>query len=285
MNRIVGLTLVTSLFLSVSILAALQLRNNSTLAEYDLASTEVLRRPLPPPLSEISGMATTGDGRTLAHADERAVVTEIDVSTGQVRKSFGFGTPVEPGDFEGIAVAQGRIYLVTSAGVIYSAEEGKANGTVVFQRFESGAGQFCEIEGLAYDAVGDRLLLPCKQTRRREWRDRVLVLGVPLRTMKVERMAALSLPQRELKSGLGGVTPNLTSIEVHPRTGSWLLLSSSPSAVIEVAPNGTLLGIVRLPQQIHPQPESITFTRDLTLLIADEARGGTAHIAVYPRRR
>jgi uncharacterized protein YjiK len=273
-----------SLLASATILAALQVRATGSLGDYDLASTAAARRPLPPGLREVSGMATTPDGRILAHADERAVIAEIDPASGRVVKAFTLGTPAELGDFEGIATAHGRIYLVTSTGMIYRAEEGKADAPVEYQKFVSGAGSFCEIEGLAFDAVADRLLLPCKQVLRRKLRNRMLVLSVPLRTLRVEETPALSLPEQQLKRELGGA-PSLTSVEVHPRTGSWLLLNSGPAAVIEVSADGKLLGVARLPAQLHPQPEGLAFTRDHTLLITNEARGGTAYLAVYPRRR
>ena len=49
------------------------------------------------------------------------------------------GDPVAD-DFEGIAVAEGRIYLVTSAGRLYECREGADGASVLFQVYATGPG-------------------------------------------------------------------------------------------------------------------------------------------------
>ena len=258
-------------------------RQQTTLDLYDVSGSKQVRHTLPPALREISGLARSLDERVFTHGDESATISELDVSNGTVRKNFWLGAVAEKGDFEGIAIAGDRFFLVTSQGVIYAAREGEANTAVRFDRYDSGAGAVCEIEGLAFVARGDRLLLPCKNALRREFRNRLIVLAVPLRTMRVQNELAVSIPFAELPPALRrGVQP--TAIEVHPRTGNWIVLSSAPAALIELDAQGKLVKTVALPKR-HSQAEGLTFTSDLTMLISDEGGKGLGTLTSYAARR
>jgi len=85
---------------------------------------------LPDRLREISGLALTSDERLLAVADEFAVVYEIDYESDRLVKAFALGEPAARGDFEGIAVLDETVWLMTSDGVLYAAAEG-GNGDIV----------------------------------------------------------------------------------------------------------------------------------------------------------
>jgi uncharacterized protein YjiK len=256
----------------------------ASLIDYDVSGNGGARHKLPAALREVSGLASTADGRVFAHADESATISEVDARTGAVRKTFRLGAIVEKGDFEGLAIAGDRFFLVTSQGLIYAAREGQANGAVSFTRHDSGAGSVCEIEGLAYDLVGDRLLLPCKNTLRAEFRNRLIVLAVPLRTMRVQTTPVVAVPFGALPGVLSrGVRP--TSLEVRPRTGTWVLLSSQPAALIELSPQGKVLGTAVLSGKRHGQAEGLTFMPDLTLLITDEGGRAFGTLTSYAARR
>ena len=58
--------------------------------------------------------------RLLAHDDEWGVVVEIGYRDGSVVKAFSLRAGRDPvaDDFEGIAAAEGHIYLVTSFGTV-----------------------------------------------------------------------------------------------------------------------------------------------------------------------
>ena len=264
-------------------LVAMPSAQQTVLDQYDLSGNRPVRHTLSPALREVSGLAWSLDGRLFAHADESATISELDVSNGTVRKSFRLGAVAEIGDFEGIAIAGERFFLVTSQGLIYAAREGEANTAVRFDRYDSGAGAACEIEGLAYDARGDRLLLPCKNALRREFRNRLIVMAVPVRTMRVQNELAVSIPFAELPPALRrGVQP--TSIEIHPRTGNWMVLSSAPAALIELDGQGKLVNTAALPKR-HSQAEGLTFTSDLSMLISDEGGKGLGTLTSYAARR
>jgi uncharacterized protein YjiK len=279
MMRVVQVAMIAS-----ACLVVMPNAQQTVLDQYDVSGNQPVRHTLSPALREVSGLATTKDGRVFAHGDESATISELDVSNGTVRKRFWLGAVAEKGDFEGIATAGDRFFLVTSQGMIYAAREGGPNTAVRFDRYDSGAGVACEIEGLAFDARGDRLLLPCKNALRREFRNRLIVMAVPLRTMRVQNELAVSIPFAELPTVLRrGVQP--TSIEVHPRSGNWIVLSSAPAALIELDPQGRLVKAAALSGKRHAQAEGLTFTPDLTMLISDEGGKGLGTLTSYAARR
>jgi len=90
---------------------------------------------LPDKLEEISGLALTTDQRLLAVTDEVAIVYEIDFHKGHLLKAFALGKPTVRGDFEGIAVLNDVIWLVTSEGLLYSTLEGENGERVSYRRY------------------------------------------------------------------------------------------------------------------------------------------------------
>ena len=83
----------------------------------------------------------------------------------------------------------------------------------------------------------------------------------------------ISIPRSELTRYVKGKAFRPTGIERHPVTGTYFLLSADESAIAEVTPAGVVLGVQELPEDEHRQPEGITLTSDLTLIIADEGSG------------
>jgi hypothetical protein len=58
------------------------------LESYDFSPEAGKTEKLPSVLSEVSGLATTPDGRLFAHDDERAIVYQVDPENGEVIKAF-----------------------------------------------------------------------------------------------------------------------------------------------------------------------------------------------------
>lgn len=234
---------------------------------------------LPHRLREISGIAAAPDGRLFAHDDERAVLYELDAAAGALRKSFALGAPVLTADFEGLAISpDGAFWMTTSDGLVYRFTEGADDSAVAFERFETRLGQVCEIEGLAYLAAEQSLILACKRHHARDMRD-----TVALYIWSPGRQAALwrSLPERDIAAAAGVRSFRPSSVEIDPRSGRVLLLSANDSALAELNSDGTLAGARALPG--HPQPEGVTLLADGTLIISDEGGDGRALLSRYPR--
>jgi hypothetical protein len=115
----------------------------ATPAGIDLASSPASKVSLPTELHEISGLAVTADGRVFAHGDEDGTVYQLDPRSGRVTKRFALAaTGDDPdlgkkvrdgrltGDFEDIAIAGDRFFLISSNGVLLEFAEGEDGGSV-----------------------------------------------------------------------------------------------------------------------------------------------------------
>ena len=149
-------------------------RLTEALANADSGSARgkpVARWLLPAELAEISGLALTPDGRLFAHDDESARISEIDYRRGTIIKQFFVGKKVLRGDFEGLAYAEDRFFLLSSDGTLYEFREGAAEERVDYTEHDTRLGKECEFEGVAYDSTANALILACKNVRKKQSKD------------------------------------------------------------------------------------------------------------------
>ena len=238
---------------------------------------------LPRRLREISGLAVTSDGRVMGHDDERAVIYELDVSAGAVVKRFRLGDPVVRGDFEGLAIgAGGRFYLVTSSGLIHAFDEGDDRGQVEFQVFDSGLAGTGEVEGVAWDALGERLILAYKMNHSPALQGALALYAWSPSTPDQRARPWLTVPAYPLAEAVGARAFHPSGLEVDARTGRLVIVASLENALVELDSEGALLAARHLGVR-HRQPEGVTILPDGALVIADEARGEAASLTCYAR--
>jgi uncharacterized protein YjiK len=256
----------------------------SALAAYDF-SKDPQQFDLGKALVEVSGLAVDADGLLFAHQDERAVVFELDRGTGRIVRSFHVGRNGLRGDFEGIATAGNRMFLISSDGTLLEFAAGADDESVEYTRSRIGTRASCrEIEGLEFDATSESLLLACKFTSGRALRGRLLVLRYSLRTMTLDPKPFLSVSLEGLARF--GLKPELSpsGIAINPRTGSIVIVAARENLLVELDRAGAFLGIIELRAKVHHQPEGVAFGADGTLYISDEGRSGRATLTVYPVR-
>lgn len=249
------------------------------LQRYDF-ERRTARFSLPDQLDEISGLATTPDGRLFGHDDERARVYEIDRVTGKIGKRYSLGSPALRGNFEGIAIVGKRNFLITRYGFLYEFREVADGEKSPYRVTDTLLGARCEVEGLDHDPADDVLLVACKVSVP----DRG-VLVVHRLPMDPDRggLAAIEIPRGQLVDL--GVDPDFqpSAIVVDP-TGTLVLASASTEALIEVDRDGRVLAGIQLSPDRHPQAEGLAFGPDATLFIADERNRGSARLTAYTRR-
>lgn len=273
--------LVAALSFSLSLIACTQTAAPAPAPEGSLfAGAAEQQWRLPPQLAEISGLATAPDGRVFAHDDERAVIYEIDVAAGRVIKNFALGEPIETGDFEALAITpEGVFYMITARGMLYSFREGADGVHVAFETVDTNMREVCEIEGLAYLAAEERLIIACKRMRDRAMRD-----TISLYSWRAGAGASpwVTLPAGDLAARAGVRDFRPSGVEIDPVSGRILLLSGNDGAFAELSREGEVLA-ARALGPAHRQAEGVTVAPDGTLIISDEAAGGQAALSRYAR--
>ncbi len=236
---------------------------------------------LPGRLREISGLALTSDERLFAVADEKAIVYELDYQDGKIIKSFALGDPVVRADFEGIAVLNDTVWLMTSDGMLYAAKEGPDGRSVRYHKYDTGHGDYCELEGLAADRFADTLILVCKEANSKKADLRIFEWSVS--ESGIEHLRDIELPESAIEQNIGAKRINPSGIAIDPQTGERVLIAARQDALVRLTADGDLVEAIILKKKgRHKQAEGIALTRDGRMLIADEGGDRRARLAVYP---
>ena len=260
------------------------LQRKISLESYDLKVETATHWKLPGRLEEISGLAMTLDDRLVAHDDEEAVIHEIDYREGLIVKAFQLSDMKHPvtDDFEGIATVNDQVYLVTSSGRIYECRRGAGGASVLYNIYATGVGKDCEIEGLAYDASKGVLLLMCKDARREDLKEHLVIYHWSTDVKQLNEDAHIVIPVIEFTRHIDEKEFQPSGIERHPVSGNYFVVAARQRAIAEITPGGQVIGVKQFPAEWHRQPEGITFAADGTLIIADEGVGRKARLTLYP---
>lgn len=268
-----------------------------TITGIDLASSPASKVSLPAELHEISGLAVTADGRLFAHGDEDGTVYQLDPRSGRVTKRFALAaTGDDPdlgkkvrdgrlaGDFEDIAIAGDRFFLVSSNGVLLEFAEGEDGGSVPYRAYPTGLEKVCEVEGLAFDPSAKSLLLLCKTMREKSGRQQVVVYAWSLADRSLGDKPRLAVPWSALARATGGNGFNGSALTLTPGGQSLLMVAGMQQLFAEVGPDGAVRRGGAMDKGTHPQPESLAFLPDGTLLVASEGGKGEAVLTRYSVR-
>jgi hypothetical protein len=246
-------------------------RLTDALAETAADSSGPLARwVLPRGLAEVSGLALTGDQRLLLHNDEVGRIFEVDYRRGVVVKSFWLGTRDLPGDFEAIAVAGDRVFLLASNGNLYEFAEGDDGARVPFTLHDTQLGKECEFEGLGFDPAANALVMACKHSGVKSLREFVVLYRYSLAGDSAAPVAQIKVPLAQAIGGNGwkGFTPS--DLSVDPGSGDYLIVASQEKGLLRLTPAGDVVWSRPLPPG-HGMAEGAAITRDSLLILSDEA--------------
>lgn len=238
---------------------------------------------LPGKLTEASGLAVAGPDSVFIHNDEFAIVHELRLSDGEVLRAFAFGEPTLEGDFEGIATSEGRVFLVTSDGLIYASLPGENGERVEYTVHDSGVGPLCEVEGLSQAPEPGSLLLLCKRYRNdKEKAAKLEIYRWQIGGGHAEPEPFLSVPLKPWLDKEDRAEFRPSGLEYDPRCQELHVVSARNRVVLVLSKTGELLGRHRLKGSRHPQTEGITLMPDGRLVLADEGSSGRkGRITIY----
>jgi uncharacterized protein YjiK len=229
-----------------------------------------LQLKLPKDLREISGLSALQDGSLLAVADEQAQVYQINMAAGVISKFLAMGSPAGKGDFEGIAVLNKSVYLVTSQGTLWRQALGaSANHHEVIA---TNAGDRCEIEGLAAWHEEDSLLLLCKTVYDAAYKNALVVLRWSEKAPEPRIDPLIAKTYKELN--LEKLHPSGLAFSVDRQ--NLFIVAARQKAFVEISLQGRVVRHGKLPKGAgHRQTEGVAITSQNRLYLADE--GGKGH--------
>lgn len=236
---------------------------------------------LPEGLEEISGLAVASQNSVFAHDDEFAIVYEISINDGKMISAFALGDPTVDGDFEGVAATDERVYLIASNGLLYEAPIGEHRKRVRYNIYDTGASDFCEIEGLTTGPAAGEFLLLCKSALTHSLDDRLVIYKWSL----AERLSVsdpwMSIPYKDFLSGSERKDFRPSAIEWRPKDQSLLILSARNHMAVSLRRDGSYVSKEILPATDHPQAEGLAIMPSGVIVIGDEGGRSKGRLTIY----
>ncbi len=259
---------------------------SSSLDWYDVTGESPKIVELPSDLMEISGITFTDDDRLFGHGDEDGDVFEIDYNAGKIVKRFSLGDMlVVKGDFEDIAYAKDRFFLVESKGKLYEFKEGSDGSFVEYKTYKTLLNSSNDVEGLCYDPGTNSLMLACKGSGGEKYGKDKAVYSFSLNDMALNETPKFIISYKDIKNNSDEGKFNPSGIAMNPVSGTFYIIAARGNTIIELSKDGKVVNQKDLPASIHTQAEGIAFKNDGTLFISNEAKGKTPTLVIYPVKK
>ena len=260
---------------------------------------------LPIALQEISGITFSNDEKSFyAIEDENGVVYQVDVVTGKIIDKFSFR---KQGDYEDVVLVKGAVYVLKSTGTIYKIINLGAEDQH-FEKYNTILNKINDVEGLAYDAQGNSLLLACKgepniEGEERDYTTKAIykfdlekneLSPAPLFVISLDAVRSFVQTHRalnhweKLEEYFGDENDQLklspSALAFHPISGNLYILSSKKRLLLVLDRAHHILHIEKLSKKNNIQPEGLAFSKNGDLYIANEGRHLKGTIYKYSYR-
>lgn len=242
-------------------------------------------------LDEISGLslAPGQPHELLVVQDELGKVFRLNAQTGAILWATTFW---KDGDYEGVEAVGDDIWVVKNTGTLYQIKDaGKVSQTT--EKYNTDLTSDNDVEGLAYDASRNRLLLACKKDAKDDGNDKDgrYIFAFDLETKKLSKKPAFAIEREAVERFLASCSKTNkhdklcsffvnrdefdlapSAIAVHPITGELFITSSVGKVMMVLNPNGQIAYLHKLDKTFFPQPEGLAFEADGTLFISTEKK-------------
>lgn len=242
---------------------------NAQPADYDLTKGEKFN--MPESLLEISGIAFNGYDPETVYAIQDEQGRLFSLSWGNKKAtSIKFGPR---GDYEDLAILNNQVYVLNSAGDIYSfpldmQHVDVSDSTAQWNDFLPKA----EYESLYADEAAQVLYVLTKSESKKKNNTLGYKINVDKTTRQLGTISEFSLDQDaieamgyKLKSGL-----KVSALSQHPKSKEWYILSSAEKLLVVAKPDWQIKKVYDLDASTFNQPEGIAFDRNLNLYISNE---------------
>lgn len=255
--------------------------SNSELSKYFNNSQLPQIILLPNELYEISGITVDDDGNFFGHNDEEGIVYQIDFHSGKILNRIRISEEIIHTDFEDISFVDGKFYLLTSNGNIYSFQQNRNDFS--YKIFETGLSEKFNCEGMMYEKKTNSFLIACKDFSGKKLNGFRAVYKFSLQTKKLSSKPFLLIDLRKLKEQFGVSQFHPSAIAYNESSDSYFILSAKGKpAILEISNDSKIIDAILLDTKNHPKSEGILFYQE-KLFISDEGVNLPAQISIYSK--
>ncbi|MBN2442837.1 MAG: SdiA-regulated domain-containing protein [Spirochaetales bacterium] len=253
---------------------------------------------LPDILKEASGLTDIDSSHVALVQDEIGSIFIYNFQKESIIAEHKFA---KKGDFEGLTFTGHSMYILRSDGWLFewvdfsiNTNSGKKNNYKL-QLLTS------DNEGLGYDSKNNRLLIAAKnKPSEKENKLYRYIYEFDLITKKLNNTPVYALDINKLENfaqnnniKLNGRTKKgklikfnflPASIAVHPKTEDIYIISAANYLITVVNPKGDVIHMEPLNKELFPQAEGITFLKNGTMIIANEAAGKKPTLLFFTMR-
>lgn len=273
MKQLLSKTLQLLMMLSIASLFACKPKTKASVQQpplnYDLTAGEKFN--MPESLLEISGLTFNNDDPASIYAIQDEDGRLFTLSWGiKKARSIKFGPK---GDYEDLAILNGRVYVITSSSDFYSfplnAEDEDISTSVKnWENFLPKA----EYESLYADVKEQTLYVLTKSAGKKKRQTLGYKIKIDNNSKDLGTVSEFKFDQDaiqklgfKIKSGL-----RVSALTRHPKSLEWYILSSAEKLLVVASPDWQIKAVYDLDSSTFNQPEGITFDKDLNLYISNE---------------
>ena len=247
-----------------------------TTAVSDLRILE--RWDLPSELVEISGITFTGANEVASVQDEAGTIYFYDLGTKKITRRVPFGGS---GDYEGIAVAGTTAYVIRADGTLFEVPN-YTGGKPAVKSYKTGLTVDQDVEGLAYDAKNNRLLLAIKgEEPGNEDYKGIYAFNLTTKQLAKEPVYRILLNDTVFKGESGKKKKSImqpSDLAVHPTTGELYITEGAKPKLLVLDAGGKARNLYKMSTKDFTQPEGIAFNERGELFISNEGGKGIGTI-------
>ncbi|MDB5264104.1 MAG: hypothetical protein JWQ14_3387 [Adhaeribacter sp.] len=233
---------------------------------------------MPAILREVSGIAYIDDNRFACVQDESGVIFIYNTKTKKIEQQITFGAA---GDYEGIALVKNIAYVVRSDGKVFEVNDITTRSPHI-KEYSTPLTTKNNVEGVAYDRKGNRLLLAIKGNETDEANFKgIYGFDLKSKTLAVKPVYKIDLNDSLLEANSGkkvGTRIQPSDIAIHPSTGDIYLLEGTNPQLFILDPTGRLTNRYKLPGSGFSQPEGLDFSPNGDLYISNEGKKEAGNI-------
>ncbi len=236
-------------------------------------------------LREISGLEYYKEGQLAGIQDEDGFVFILDIEKNQVLERIKFH---KDADYEGIAIANNKVYVTKSNGDIYKIKHLNEKDDQKVKKYFTALNHDNNVEGLCYFPKKNQLLLACKEDSGidEHFKHKRGIYKFDLDSKKLKKSLFLLIDEKAIGKKLDRKMKNAfrpSGIAINPTDSCLYVISSYGKAIAVYSPQLQLIDAVDLPRNVFMQPEGITFDKEGTMYIANEGRKGWGRILVFEK--